>query len=67
MLKTVISSGFAATGNTRRPFYVKIAMTALSILGYATLIEGKLGIEGLGLLGAALVSLVVSYLELACL
>ena len=67
MLKTVISSGFAATGNTRRPFYVKIAMTALSILGYAILVEGRLGIEGLGLFGAALVSLVVSYLELACL
>ena len=63
MLKTVISSGFAATGNTRRPFYVKIAMTALSILGYAILVEGRLGIEGLGLFGAALVSLVVSYLE----
>lgn len=67
MIKNVLISGFAATGDTKRPFYIKIMLTILSVCGYFVLINGNLGFPSLGLLGAAIVTLIVSYLELIAL
>ena len=64
MIKNVLISGFAATGDTKRPFYVKIFLTFFSIAGYYTLIDGSFGMPALGLSGAAITTLFVSYLEL---
>ncbi len=64
VIKNVLSSGFAATGDTKRPFYIKMFLTCFSIFGYSALIEGKFGFSALGLTGAAIVTIAISYLEL---
>ncbi|RDU66962.1 MATE family efflux transporter [Helicobacter didelphidarum] len=64
MIKNVLISGFAATGDTKRPFYIKIVLTCFSILGYFIFIDGKFGFPALELRGAAYVTLIISYLEL---
>ncbi|WP_233706162.1 MATE family efflux transporter [Helicobacter bilis] len=64
IIKNVLISGFAATGDTKRPFFIKIFLTLLSMLGYYLLIEGRFGFPSLGLIGAAYVSLFISYLEM---
>lgn len=64
MIKNVLISGFAATGDTKRPFYIKIFLTFFSILGYYAFINGNLFMPRLELVGAAYVTLVISYLEL---
>lgn len=67
IIKNVLISGFAAIGDTKRPFYIKIVLTCLSILGYIVLIDGKFGFPRLELFGAAIVTLTISYLELIAL
>ena len=64
VIKTMLISGFAATGDTKRPFFIKIFLTILSIIGYTLFIKGNFGFPALGLAGAAYVSIAVSYLEL---
>ena len=64
IIKNVLISGFAATCDTKRPFFIKIFLTLLSMLGYYLLIEGRFGFSSLGLIGAAYVSLFISYLEM---
>lgn len=64
IIKNVLISGFAATGDTKRPFFIKIFLTLLSMLGYSLLIDGLFGLPQLGLTGAAYVSLFISYLEI---
>ena len=49
IIKNVLISGFAATGDTKRPFFIKIFLTLLSMLGYYLLIEGRFGFSSLGL------------------
>ncbi|RDU73692.1 MATE family efflux transporter [Helicobacter aurati] len=65
--KNVIISSFAAIGDTKQPFYIKVIMTFLSVFGNVILIQGAFGIEGKGLFGAAVVSVFISYLELIAL
>lgn len=64
IIKNVLISGFAATGDTKRPFFIKVGLTLLSMLGYYVLIDGRFGFPQLGLIGAAYVTLCISYLEL---
>ena len=64
IIKNVLISGFAATGDTKRPFFIKIVLTVMSMLGYSILINGRFGLPQLGLTGAAYVTLFISYLEL---
>ncbi|STQ85960.1 MATE family efflux transporter [Helicobacter muridarum] len=67
MVKNIIISAFAATGDTKPPFYIKIVMTCLSIIGNSILINGAFGIDSMGLFGAAAISVFISYLELLAL
>lgn len=64
IIKNVLISGFAATGDTKHPFFIKIVLTFMSMLGYSILINGKFGLPQLGIIGAAYVTLFISYLEL---
>lgn len=64
IIKNVLISGFAATGDTKRPFFIKVALTFLSMVGYSILINGRFGMPQLGLIGAAYVTIFISYLEL---
>lgn len=67
IIKNVLISGFASTGDTKRPFFIKIILTLISMIGYSTLINGRFGFPQLGLTGAAYVTIFISYLELVVL
>ncbi len=67
IVKNVLTSGFAATGDTKRPFFIKVGLTFISMIGYSLLIEGRFGLPQLGLIGAAYVTLFISYVELVAL
>lgn len=67
MAKNVVISAFAAIGDTKRPFNIKIIMCCFSIFLNYSLILGHFGFPQMGLRGAAISSVVVHCLELALL
>lgn len=64
LLKSVIISALAAIGNTIMPFVIRIFTTSLCILLNYVLILGEFGFPKLEIMGAALTSVIIVYLEL---
>lgn len=64
LLKSVIISALAAIGNTITPFVMRIFTTLLCVLLNYVLIFGEFGFPRLEIVGAALVSVIIAYLEL---
>lgn len=65
LLKTIFISALAATGDTKSVFFIKIISTTLNILLNFMLIFGvsSLNIAPLGIMGAGIANVIVSYFE----
>lgn len=67
LIKQVSISAFSAAGATKLPFYIKIFITLLNLLVKYTLIFGFLFVPALGVIGAAIGTLIVNFLETSAL
>lgn len=67
LIKQVSISAFSASGATKLPFYIKIFITLFNPLVKSTLIFGFLVVPALGVLGAAIGTLIVNFLETSAL
>lgn len=67
LIKQVSISAFSAAGATKLPFYIKIFITLLNPIVKYTLIFGFLFVPALGVVGAAIGTLVVNFLETSAL
>ncbi|WP_095278472.1 MATE family efflux transporter [Helicobacter sp. 11S02629-2] len=63
MVKNVMISSFAALGDTRKPFMIKIGVTILSVLLNYSFITGGFGMPKFGMEAAAFVTVGIAYIE----
>ncbi|WP_297810550.1 MATE family efflux transporter [uncultured Helicobacter sp.] len=67
LIKQVSISAFSAAGATKLPFYIKVFITFLNLFVKYALIFGFLFIPAFGVLGAAIGTLIINFLETSAL
>ena len=63
LIKQVSISAFSAAGATKFPFYIKIVITLINPLVKALFIFGFVFIPAFGVIGAAIGTLIINFLE----